>query len=380
MYRHCIDMINQLLSDRQQRGQIIARVKRAIKRINKSTYRVKSQTNGNYYHVKATDIGWSCECSDHKFRGVKCKHIFAVEISYAIRETVRQEIVIQQISTNSCPQCRSQKLVKHGIRHNKYGDIQRFSCKDCHKRFTINIGFEKMHASPQIITEAMQLYFSGESFRNVKQFMRLQSVNISHVAVYKWVNKYVQLMQTYLDKLKPQVGNAWRTDELYVKIRGNMKYLYALMDDETRFWIAQQVSATKYTADVRPLFQKAKEVAGKRPNVLISDGAPNYNQAFKDEFFTRRKPRSRHVRHIRLQGDHNNNKMERMNGEVRDREKVMRGLKKAGTSVLPGYQIYHNYVRPHEAIGNVTPAERCGIKIDGKNKWVTIIHNAKQNE
>ncbi len=159
------------------------------------------------------------------------------------------------------------------------------------------------------------------------------------------------MKQTYLDKLKPQVGNAWRIDELYVKIHG--------------------MAWRKYTADIRPLFKKAKEVAGKRPNVLISDGAPNYNQAFKDEFFTRRKPRSRHIRHIRLQGDHNNNKMERMNGEVRDREKVMRGLKKAGTSVLPGYQIYHNYVRPHEGIGNITPAEKCGIKIDGENKWVT---------
>jgi putative transposase len=173
----------------------------------------------------------------------------------------------------------------------------------------------------------MQLCFSGESFRNGKRFLELQGVKISHVAVYKWITKYVQLMGTYLDKLKPQVGNAWRTDELYVKVSGNLKYLYALMDNETRFWIAQQVSATKFIADVRPLFNKAKEIAGKRPNVLISDGAPNYNQAFKDQFFTRRLPRSGHIRHIRLRGDHNNNRMERLNGEVRDREKVMRGLK-----------------------------------------------------
>jgi putative transposase len=114
-----------------------------------------------------------------------------------------------------------------------------------------------MHATPQIITEAMQLYFSGESFRNVKNFTRLQSVNISHVAVYKWIKKYVQLMGTYLETLKPQVGNAWRTDELFVKISGNLKYLYAVMDDETRFWIAQQVCSTKFIADVKPLFKKA---------------------------------------------------------------------------------------------------------------------------
>jgi transposase-like protein len=105
------------------------------------------------------------------------------------------------------------------------------------------------------------------------------------------------------------------------------------MNDKTRFWIAQHVRGTKYTDDARPLFKKAKEVVGKRPNVLISDGAANFNQAFKDEFFARRKPRSLHIRHIRLHGDHNNNKTERLNGEVRDREKVMRGLKKVDSAI-----------------------------------------------
>jgi hypothetical protein len=71
--------------------------------------------------------------------------------------------------------------------------------------------------------------------------------------------------------------------------------------------------------------------------------------------------------------------MERLNGEVRDRKKVMRDLKKVNTSVLTGYQMYHNYFRPHEGIGNVIPAERCGIKIEGENKWVTVIENAKKN-
>ena len=43
-------------------------------------------------------------------------------------------------------------------------------------------------------------------------------------------------MQSYVEKIKlPTLGNALRTDELYVKFRGNMKYLYAIMDDETRF-------------------------------------------------------------------------------------------------------------------------------------------------
>jgi hypothetical protein len=84
------------------------------------------------------------------------------------------------------------------------------------------------------------------------------------------------------------------------------------------------------------------------------------------------------MRHIRWHGDNHNNKMERMNGEIRDREKVMRGLKKPNTPILKGYQIYHNYLRPHEALDSKTPAEMCGIIIEGKNKWRTLIENASK--
>jgi putative transposase len=70
---------------------------------------------------------------------------------------------------------------------------------------------------------------------------------------------------------------------------------------------------------------------------LISDGASNFNDSFNKEFYTNTTSRTRHVKHIRLQADHNNIKMERLNGEVRDREKTMRGLKKVDTPIVSGY-------------------------------------------
>lgn len=114
-------------------------------------------------------------------------------------------------------------------------------------------------------------------------------------------------MQSYLEKITPNVSDAWRADELYL-VKGNPKYLYALMDDQTRFWIAQQVADTKYTSNVRPLLENAKEQKSrKRPNTFITDGEPNFHDAFNKEFFTINNPRTRHISHIRLQGDHNNN-------------------------------------------------------------------------
>ena len=64
------------------------------------------------------------------------------------------------------------------------------------------------------------------------------------------------------------------------------------------------------------------------------------------------------------------------NGEVRDREKVMRGLKKKYTPILTGYQVFHNYIRPHEGLNGKTPSEVCGIDVRGENKWLTLIQNA----
>jgi hypothetical protein len=69
--------------------------------------------------------------------------------------------------------------------------------------------------------------------------------------------------------------------------------------------------------------------------------------------------------------------MERMNGEVRDREKTVRGLKAMDSPIIKGFQIYHNFIRPHEALDGATPAERAGIKVEGEDKWRTIIQNAK---
>ena len=151
------------------------------------------------------------------------------------------------------------------------------------------------------------------------------------------------------------------------------------MDDETRFWIGQQIANTQYAENVRPLFKEGKEIAGKKPDILISDGAMNFHDAYKEEFSSRVAPRTSRVRHIHIQGDHNNNKMERLNGEIRDREKVMRGVKKVDSPILKGYQLYHNYFREHMGLDGKTPADACGIKIQGRNKILTVIQNASNS-
>jgi hypothetical protein len=68
------------------------------------------------------------------------------------------------------------------------------------------------------------------------------------------------------------------------------------------------------------LFRQGKAVAGRKPLTLITDGLHAYHLAYKREFYAHQKPVTRHVEHITWQRDGaDDRKMERFNGEVRDR-------------------------------------------------------------
>ena len=65
---------------------------------------------------------------------VKCKHIWAVEFSFAIRRLIQKETVIPAFDYSELPiMCNSSQIIKKSIRHNKYSDLQRYLCKDCGK-------------------------------------------------------------------------------------------------------------------------------------------------------------------------------------------------------------------------------------------------------
>ena len=149
----------------------------------------------------------------------------------------------------------------------------------------------------------MQLYFSGESLRNTQKSLRLLGVQVSYQTVYNWIQKYSRLMQDYADKIQPNVSDVWRADEIYVKVKGNQKYLFALMDDETRYWIAQEVADTKERHSPAGLFAEGKEITGKKPVRLITDGLESYHNAWKKEFRSVVGFKTEHIREIALKSN-----------------------------------------------------------------------------
>ena len=123
-----------------------------------------------------------------------------------------------------------------------------------------------------------------------KQFY---GIEITHVAVIKWIRKFVKLVKPFVDQIEPpHLSGIYHVDEMMVHFlkekmeKGYYQWLWNLMDNTTRFWICTKVSQKREVADARAVFQEANKIAHKKPIALVHDGLHSYNEAFQKEFFT----------------------------------------------------------------------------------------------
>lgn len=375
--------MEQTLEPRILRGYEILMKGDEPKQLDDLTFQVPSQLGNGVYLVSLVDGEWRCECPDHMYRLVEFKHIHAVKFWLALRDQIVSEVE-ETIPEIVCPLCGSEEIKKNGTRKTKVGKRQRYRCLQCDKSFMLDEAFKNLIGDPQIISSCLDLYFKGISLRkiadHVKQFLGLK---VSHVTIYNWVKRYMKLVNAYVEKLNPQIGAMWHVDEMKVKNGGQWSWLWNVMDEETRFMLVSTISKTRNIQDARRVFQKAKQTAQRDPKFVVSDGLPAYIKAFKKEFYTLKKPRVQHIRKPRFTDLTNNNIVERLNGTVREREKVMRGMKGANTAeeLMNGFRTYYNFVRPHMSLDGKTPAEASGLEIElGQNKWLGLIKEASASK
>ena len=98
------------------------------------------------------------------------------------------------------------------------------------------------------------------------------------------------------------------------------------------------------------------------------------------EKLSQRLPSIEHVAKCGVNKPHaNNNRIERLNGTLRERVKVQRGWKSYRTQITEGKRIQYNFVKPHMALKGQTPAEASGIMIkdvDSSNTWLSLFRKA----
>ena len=158
---------------------------------------------------------------------------------------------------------------------------------------------------------------------------------------------------------------------------GHYQWLWNVIDNTTKFWISGMVSQRREVNDASSVFKDAKSKT-RIPKAIIHDGLPSYDKAFQKEYYTLKNPRVKNIRSISVRNEGLNSVVERLNGTVRDREKVMRGMQTRETAqkIIEAMRIHYNFCREHSKLGK-TPAAAAGIRIDGKNKLLTLIQNSQ---
>ena len=347
--------------------------------IGSDRYKVESQSVDNaFYEVTFGENGWKCTCPYHIYGIRKCKHIYAMYFTLYNQSKLADEISEVMITEPDvmCRFCNGTDYIKRGIRQNKNYTVQIYGCKSCNRRFIHNPGFLGRHYPPEVIANALFSYAAAMSCNKTAQQCSLNGINVTGFTVLRWSEDYGTFLKKFQEKYI-RVGNVWHADEIHFKVCCVSKWLFAVMDAETRLIITYDVSKTKFGYNATSLFKKAKHIAKKYPDLLVTDALSVFKTGFKKALHTKSKPRASHIADVGIRNRHtSNNIYERFNGAIRDRIARIRGFKSDNPALLDVMIIQHNFVSPHGGLGGKTPAEAAGIMISGHNKRLTMIRHA----
>jgi transposase-like protein len=109
------------------------------------------------------------------------------------------------------------------------------------------------------------------------------------------------------------------------------------------------------------LFEHCKRRTDTIPRFILSDGLRAYQDGIEQVFGSD----SNHIVVKGLTSEINNNLIERFHSTLKERYKVMRGLKTMESAwvVLNGFVFNYDFFRPHMSLDNTTPAKVAGIKL-----------------
>jgi len=290
----------------------------------------------------------------------------------------RKYKLVSVIKPNVCPKCKSKELIKWGFRFNHTTKKQRWKCKSCSECFVVDDGFFKKKHKREVITNCISLYMNGMSLRkSVQHFNQFAEYEVSHQSVLNWIRDYAHLLKDFQQKFALKLSRQYHADELFVKCKNEQHYFWDMIDKGTRVLVSTHYSKKRDTKSAKMLFFKAQH----KPLNLFTDSAFAYIKAYRKVWGARNKKIDKEVYTRLKQGeDRRNNIVERIQGTIRERTKVMRSFKspKSAEAILSLFVVYYNFIRIHQGIGR-TPIEEAGVNLNlGKNKWLDLIYLASQ--
>jgi len=264
----------------------------------------------------------------------------------------------------TCKLCGSANTIKFG----KYKGAQRYYCKDCHSKFKADDTLYHMKTPANQVSSALNMYYEGMSIKAIARNLKQEYGNMPSTAtIYEWIQKYTQYATDSIIGYKPKkIGNTWIADETVIEIDGNNVWLWDIIDDKTRYLLATRISQSRTTRDAQILYDRAVKTAGKEPSKVITDKLASYLDV-------RYGKDTEHIQSSPFAVEDNTQMIERFHETLKQRTKVMRGLKniESAHDFINGWLVHYNYIRPHTSLNDRTPAEVAGITYPYKN-WADI--------
>jgi putative transposase len=172
----------------------------------------------------------------------------------------------------------------------------------------------------EIISHAVWLYFRFTlSFRDIEELLAARGIFVTYETIRQWCLKFGQPFANEVRRRLPRPGDKWHLDEMYLKINGQLHYLWRAVDQEGQVLdILLQTRRDKRAA--KRFFKKLLKGLRYVPRVVVADKLRSYGAALKEIM-----PSVEHRQHKGL-----NNRAELSHQPTRQQERQMRRFKSAG--------------------------------------------------
>lgn len=196
---------------------------------------------------------------------------------------------------------------------------------------------------PDVTVAAIRWYLRFNlSYRDVEELLVECGVEVDHVTVFRWVQRFAPLLVDVARFARHAPGDRWFVDETYVKVNGIWRYVYRAIDQYGQV-IDVLVSARRDAATARRFFRRALTSLKAKPVEVVTDASPIYPAVLEELV-----PAAWH--HVER---HANNPIEADHSQLKHRLRPMRGLRTDQTAqvIIAGHAFMQNLRRGHYEIG-----------------------------
>jgi len=171
------------------------------------------------------------------------------------------------------------------------------------------------------------------SYRQISEIMADRGIEVCQTTIYRWVQEYNNLIYCLWKKRKTFVGDSWRMDETYIKIKGKWHYLYRAIDSSVLtldIWLRKNRDSQAAYAFFKRLIKQFGE-----PRVLVTDKAPSLSCAFN-----RLKEEGLFIFATHRTSKYLNNMIEQDHRHIKKRHKSYQSMRTA-SSTIKGIETIH---------------------------------------